>query len=106
MSSIATAIRPCVVRNLGRMDWAEAFALQQELVAKRKRGEIPDQLIFVEHPHVVTMGRSAHSLNPPQPLPLPFRTLPKPPTAARAAYQVKRSRVKTNLKNPNAPHVR
>jgi lipoyl(octanoyl) transferase len=51
------------VRDLGRMGYNEAFALQQDLVAKRKRGEIPDQLLFVEHPHVVTMGRNGHDEN-------------------------------------------
>jgi lipoyl(octanoyl) transferase len=50
-------------RDLGRMGYAEAFALQQDLVAKRKQGEIPDQLLFVEHPHVVTMGRNGHDEN-------------------------------------------
>jgi len=41
----------------------EAFVLQQQLVDRRKRGEIPDQLLFVEHPPVVTMGRNAHAEN-------------------------------------------
>jgi lipoyl(octanoyl) transferase len=45
------------------MRYADAFALQQDLVSRRKADEIPDQLLFVEHPHVVTMGRSAHSEN-------------------------------------------
>jgi lipoyl(octanoyl) transferase len=45
------------------MRYAEAFALQQDLVSRRKADEIPDQFLFVEHPHVVTMGRSAHSEN-------------------------------------------
>lgn len=53
----------CVVSDLGRMRYADAFALQQDLVAKRKRGEIPDQLLIVEHPHVVTMGRNGHEEN-------------------------------------------
>ena len=51
------------VRDLGRLRYAHAFALQQELVGRRKRGEIPDQLLFVEHPPVVTMGRNAHQEN-------------------------------------------
>lgn len=51
------------VRDLGRMPYAEAFALQQQLVGERKRGEIADQLLFVEHPHVVTMGRNGRSEN-------------------------------------------
>jgi lipoyl(octanoyl) transferase len=45
------------------MRWAEAYALQQQLVEQRKRHEIPDQLVFVEHPHVVTMGRNGHMRN-------------------------------------------
>jgi lipoyl(octanoyl) transferase len=45
------------------MGYARAFAVQQELVERRKRGEIPDQLLFVEHPPVVTMGRNAHEEN-------------------------------------------
>jgi lipoyl(octanoyl) transferase len=45
------------------MRYAPAYALQQELVERRKRGEIPDQLLFVEHPPVVTMGRNAHEEN-------------------------------------------
>lgn len=53
----------CHVRDLGRVRYSEAFALQQDLVARRKADEIADQLLFVEHPHVVTLGRSAHSEN-------------------------------------------
>ena len=53
----------CQVRDLGRMHYTEALAVQQELVAQRKRGEIPDQLLFVEHPHVITMGRNGHAGN-------------------------------------------
>jgi lipoate-protein ligase B len=45
------------------MRWAEAYALQQELGEQRKRQEIPDQLLLVEHPHVVTMGRNGHMEN-------------------------------------------
>jgi lipoyl(octanoyl) transferase len=50
-------------RDLGRMRWADAYALQQELSEQRKRHEIPDQLLLVEHPHVVTMGRNGHMSN-------------------------------------------
>jgi lipoyl(octanoyl) transferase len=55
--------RPCEVRDLGRLDYGGAFELQRELVEKRKQGLIPDQLLFVEHPHVVTMGRNGHLSN-------------------------------------------
>jgi lipoyl(octanoyl) transferase len=53
----------CSVRDLGRMGYGEAFDLQSSLVNQRKHGEICDQLLFVEHPHVVTMGRNGHDEN-------------------------------------------
>lgn len=43
--------------DLGIKDYAETWAYQKELVEQRVRGEIPDTLLFVEHPHVVTLGR-------------------------------------------------
>jgi lipoate-protein ligase B len=52
-------MRTCEVLDLGRLGWREAFRLQQEMVEERKRGEGCDRLLFVEHPHVVTMGRNA-----------------------------------------------
>jgi lipoyl(octanoyl) transferase len=55
--------RRCELRELGRLEWHEAFVVQQSLVEKRKRGEIPDQLLIVEHPHVVTMGRNGKKAN-------------------------------------------
>jgi len=57
------ACPPFHVVDLGRMRYAEAMELQQAVVEQRKRGEIPDQLLIVEHPHVVTMGRNGHSEN-------------------------------------------
>lgn len=44
------------VRRLGRVPYAEALALQRALVDDRKAGRIPDTLLFVEHPHVLTLG--------------------------------------------------
>ena len=55
--------RPCEFRDLGRMGYQDAYALQRELVSRRKAGEIPDQLLFVEHPPVITLGRNAHESN-------------------------------------------
>jgi lipoyl(octanoyl) transferase len=40
------------------MEYGPAFELQRGLVEKRKRGLIPDQLLIVEHPHVITLGRN------------------------------------------------
>ena len=55
--------RPFEVRDLGRLGWAEAYQIQQTLVEDRKAGRVPDQLLFVEHPHVITLGRNAHLTN-------------------------------------------
>ncbi len=56
-------MRSCEVRRLGRIRYGEALELQRELVERRKRGEIPDQLLLLEHPHVVTMGRNGRAEN-------------------------------------------
>lgn len=50
-------------QDLGRLGWAQAFEIQQQLVARRKAGEIPDQFLIVEHPHTVTVGRNGHEEN-------------------------------------------
>lgn len=51
--------RTLVVRHLGRVPFQRALALQEEMVARRRDDAIPDQLLLLEHPHVVTMGTSA-----------------------------------------------
>ncbi len=55
--------RPLVVADYGRMRYADALALQQRIIDARKRGEGDDTLLFLEHPHVVTMGRNGHESN-------------------------------------------
>lgn len=72
---------PCIISNLGVMPYAAAFELQRDLVEKRKRGEVPDQLLFVEHPHVVTMGRNAHDSH----------VLASPEMLARAGIELRRT---------------
>jgi lipoyl(octanoyl) transferase len=44
------------VRRLGLMPYAEALALQRGLVEDRRADRIPDTLLLVEHPHVLTLG--------------------------------------------------
>ena len=64
-----TAAAACELRDLGRLGYGQALAVQQALVEQRKRGEICDQLLIVEHPHVVTIGRNGredHLLAPPE----------------------------------------
>jgi lipoyl(octanoyl) transferase len=56
-------MRKCQVRELGRMGYGPALELQQELIAARKQGTAPDQLLLLQHPHVITMGRNGHHEN-------------------------------------------
>ena len=53
------AARPARLVDLGVRDYADVWAMQLAMVAQRQRDEIPDTLLFVEHPHVITAGRSA-----------------------------------------------
>lgn len=55
--------RHCIVRDLGRMGYTGALGIQQQLAAERKEGLGADHLLFVEHPHVVTIGRNGHEEN-------------------------------------------
>lgn len=55
--------RICEVRDLGLTPYAEALQLQQSLVEARKRDEVPDTLLLLEHPHVITLGRAANRAN-------------------------------------------
>jgi lipoyl(octanoyl) transferase len=53
------SVRTLEVRRLGLVPYGDAVALQAELVARRRAGEIPDQLLLLEHPHVITMGSAS-----------------------------------------------
>lgn len=44
------------VRVLGVVPYEEALERQARFVERRRAGEIPDQLLLVEHPHVITLG--------------------------------------------------
>ena len=43
--------------DLGLIDYREAWDLQHHLWEKRVAGELPDLLLLLEHPHVITLGR-------------------------------------------------
>src|SRR4030095_1231276 len=47
---------PFEVRRLGLISYADALELQRVLVEDRKAGRIPDTLLLLQHPHVVTIG--------------------------------------------------
>ncbi len=53
----------CRIIDLGLIGYAEAYALQQRVVAARKAGAIEDVLLLCEHPHVITQGRNGKREN-------------------------------------------
>jgi lipoyl(octanoyl) transferase len=58
-----TALPPLEVRRLGTVAYADALALQAELVRERRAGAVPDTLLLLEHPHVITLGTGTHAEN-------------------------------------------
>lgn len=53
--------RVLATRRLGRVAYADALALQEGLVRRRRAGEIGDTLLLLEHPHVITLGSGAQA---------------------------------------------
>jgi len=51
------------VLKLGLVDYAAGLHIQQELVGRRKAGEIGDVLLLLEHAPVITLGRNAKAAN-------------------------------------------
>ena len=49
--------RAAYAMHLGVVPYREALALQRELAAKVGAGELPDTVLFLEHPPVITLGR-------------------------------------------------
>ncbi len=49
-------MRELAVRRLGVVPYGEALAMQRALVEERKRSAIPDTLLLLQHPHVITLG--------------------------------------------------
>ena len=61
------------VRRLGFLPYPDALEIQRALVEDRRAGRSTDVLLFVEHPHVLTVGvrgdgGRAHILAPPDSL--------------------------------------
>ena len=51
--------RGAYLLDLGRVSYQEAWDLQRSLAGAVSQGAIPDTVIFLEHPPVVTLGRRA-----------------------------------------------
>jgi lipoyl(octanoyl) transferase len=52
-------VSPLHARWLGRVAYSDAHALQKRLVDERVAGAIGDQLLLLEHPPVLTLGRQS-----------------------------------------------
>ena len=48
--------REVEIRRLGVVPYADGLELQRDLVGRRKADQIPDQLLLLEHPPVITLG--------------------------------------------------
>lgn len=51
--------RALEVQHLGVVAYQAAAELQESLVRRRRAGQIPDQLLLLEHPHVITLGSAS-----------------------------------------------
>jgi lipoyl(octanoyl) transferase len=49
-------VRPLEVRRLGVVPYEQGVELQRALVEERRAGQVPDLLLLLEHPHVITLG--------------------------------------------------
>ena len=52
-----------IFKDLGKMDYGAALSLQESLIESKRSGDLPDLLLFVEHPHVITLGRGGKESN-------------------------------------------
>jgi len=55
--------RRCNFVQLGRMSYEEALELQGDIAEARRDNRIEDTLLLLEHPSVITIGRSGNSKN-------------------------------------------
>ncbi|MEP6989249.1 MAG: lipoyl(octanoyl) transferase LipB [Chloroflexota bacterium] len=53
----------CEVLQPGCMPYQQAWNWQNTLAEQRGRGESPDRLLLLQHPHTYTLGTSAHDDN-------------------------------------------
>lgn len=55
--------RRALLLDLGRIGYGAAWGLQKHIWQLRVADRIPDALILVEHPHVITLGKSGRPQN-------------------------------------------
>lgn len=54
-------MRELQVHHLGMRPYGDALSLQASLVEQRRENAIPDQLLLLQHPHVITLGTGSHT---------------------------------------------
>jgi lipoyl(octanoyl) transferase len=52
-------VRPAYLLNLGEVPYLEAWELQRAVAGAVGQGQIPDTVMLLEHPPVITLGRRA-----------------------------------------------
>src|SRR5919198_4699169 len=57
------AMNTLLYKDLGLMDYVAALKLQEQLLELKQRELSADILLFVEHPHVYTLGRGGKASN-------------------------------------------
>ena len=50
------SVRTLEVRTLGTVDYSDALAMQRALVEERRADRVPDLLLLLGHPPVITLG--------------------------------------------------
>ena len=97
-----SASLPVRLLDLGRREYAETWKLQLDLVRARQADEIPDTLVLVEHPDVITLGRRVAPREPGR-----ARRHPDLRDRARRRRHLPRPRAAGRLPHPAvAPHER
>ena len=56
-------VRPAHVINLGTVEYENALEFQRSLRDRRIAGTVPDTLVLLEHPPIITIGRSGDTSN-------------------------------------------
>ena len=61
LERLATDAQPaCLGLDLGFRDYEESLRIQDRIVARRKKGSLPDCLLFVDYPPIITLGRGGN----------------------------------------------
>ncbi len=63
MVTVSENLHPCQAFRLGMISYENALALQNNLAKARGAGQIADTLLLLQHPPVITIGRSGKLQN-------------------------------------------